>query len=204
MRLHVIIWSAITSLMLLASCNRRQAGLSAVEPYLPDDASVTFQLESVKTGDGTQQWIGSYQSKGRLARFGIELRPSKTSSTAAAEFKIQFGEGRFIPKAGSDSSVLLVDLQKALQAKHQHLPDPKKSAISFTYANIGEKLSQARGGGFDIKPPGNWTAVKLFLGEGDEEAELFLNFNSITGTGQFSMKDADYGDLVLAKLAKVL
>jgi hypothetical protein len=98
----------------------------------------------------------------------------------------------------------LADLHKALQAKVQPLPASKRTSIPFTYANIGDNLSQVRGGGFNTKPPGNWTALKLFLGEGDQEGELFLNINPKIRKGQFSMKDPDYGDLVLAELAKVL
>jgi hypothetical protein len=198
---QLIIWSTISSLLVLAGCGRRPAGLSTIEPYLPDDASVAFKLESATVGAGSQHWIGTYKSKGKTARFGIELGPS---TTAATEFNIRSGTGRFVPDPASDSSFLLVDLQKALRAKGQHAPAPKKTPISFAYANIGENLSQASGGGFSVKPAGNWTAIKLFLGEGDQEGELFLNINSKTGTGQFSMKDADYGDLVLAELARVL
>lgn len=64
--------------------------------------------------------------------------------------------------------------------------------------------AQAPGGGFNASPPGNWIAIKIFIGEGEQEAEVFLNFNTIIGKGQFSIKDPDYGDLVLKKLATVL
>jgi hypothetical protein len=178
--------------------------MSTVEPYLPDEASVGFKLEPVKAGDRSRHWIGVYESKGKTARFGIEFGPVLASGTAATEFNIRSGEGRFVPEPESDSTLLLLDLQRALQAKAQHPPVPRKAPVSFDYAIIGDKLSQSRGGGFNTKPPGNWTAIKLFLGEGDAEGELFLNINSKTAMGQFSMKDADYGDLVLAELAKVL
>ena len=46
--------------------------------------------------------------------------------------------------------------------------------------------------------------MKIFLGEGDDEAEVFLNINARIGKGQFSMKDPDYGDLALKHLAMVL
>jgi hypothetical protein len=100
--------------------------------------------------------------------------------------------------------VLLADLRKALQAKNQHQTAATKSSVQFTFANIGEDLSQAPGGGFGTKQPGNWTALKIFLGDGDQEGEFFLNLNPRTGRGQFSMKDPDYGDLVLGELARVL
>jgi hypothetical protein len=73
-----------------------------------------------------------------------------------------------------------------------------------TFVNIGENLSQGVNGGFNVAPPGNWTAIKIFIGEGEQESEVFLNINPVIKKGQFSIKDADYGDLVLAQLAKVL
>jgi hypothetical protein len=79
-----------------------------------------------------------------------------------------------------------------------------KITVPFTFAIIGENLSQARGGGFNTKPGGNWTAIKIFLGEGDQEGEVFLNLNPRTKRGQFSMKDPNHGDLVLVERAKVL
>jgi hypothetical protein len=76
--------------------------------------------------------------------------------------------------------------------------------LAFTYVNLGDNLSQAPGGGFNARPPGDWTAIKIFIGEGEQEAEVFINFNTAIGKGQFSIKDPDYGDLVLKQLAKVL
>lgn len=70
--------------------------------------------------------------------------------------------------------------------------------------NIGDNLSQGASGGFNAAPPGNWTAIKVFIGEGEQEAEVFLNINVVIKKGQFSIKDAEYGDLVLTQLAKVL
>jgi hypothetical protein len=46
-----------------------------------------------------------------------------------------------------------------------------------------------------IEPPGNWTAIKVFIGEGEQEAELFLNINEVSRKRQFSIKNPDYGDL---------
>ena len=51
-----------------------------------------------------------------------------------------------MPEPGSDSSVLLVDLRKALQAKAEIQPASIKTTVTFTFANIGDNVSQARGG----------------------------------------------------------
>jgi len=46
--------------------------------------------------------------------------------------------------------------------------------------------------------------MKIFIGEGEQEGDVFLNLNPVIKKGQFSIKDADYGDTVLAQLARVL
>jgi hypothetical protein len=56
----------------------------------------------------------------------------------------------------------------------------------------------------NTQPAGNWTAMKIFIGDGDDESEVFLNFNPVSKKAQFSEKDVDYGDAVVAKLATVL
>ena len=117
---------------------------------------------------------------------------------------MSFGAGRIIAEPESDPSVLLADLKNALEAKQLPRKVRRTNSLQFTYADIGTNMSQAPGGGFFAKPPGNWTATKIFIGEGDQEGEFFLNVNSALKKGQFSIKDADYGDIVLSQLARVL
>ena len=200
-----MIWKTATLLFLLVGCGRKESDGSVAEPYLADGSSVAFALEILQSGNGSQQWRGTYASQGKVAKFRIEFGPATPAETEAGkDFNIKAGEGRLSPEAGSDSSVLLADLRKALQAKIQARPAPRRSSVPFTFANLGENLSQTAGGGFSAKPPGNWTTLKIFLGEGVQEGEVFLNLNPKIGKGQFSMKDPDFGDLVLMELAKVL
>jgi hypothetical protein len=117
---------------------------------------------------------------------------------------MRVGEGRFVAEPGSDASVLLFDLKKALEAKALPSKVQRVESLPFTFVDIGDNLSQAAGGGFSVAPPGNWTAIKIFIGEGEQEAQVFLNINPVIRRGQFSIKDPDYGDLVVAQLAKVL
>jgi len=115
------------------------------------------------------------------------------------------GKGRFVAEPGSDASVLLSDLKKALEAKAIPVKVHRTRTLPFTFVNLGDDLSQApSGGGFNQNPPGDWTAIKIFIGEGDQEGQVFLNFNRTMRKGQFSIKDSDYGDLVLKQLATVL
>lgn len=199
-----MVWKAATLLLLLAGCNRRESGGSVAEPYLPDEASVAFALEPLQGGNGSQQWIGTYASQGKIARFRIEFGPAKASvAKAAKDFDIKSGEGRFTPETGSDSSVLLADLRKPLQAKNQPQPPPTRTSVPFTFANI-EKL---------VRKPLAAGLVQSRLATGQplrsprrrrSGGEVFLNLNPKIRKGQVSMKDPDYGDLVLGQLAKVL
>lgn len=106
--------------------------------------------------------------------------------------------------AGSDATVLLADLKVALEATTQPAKVGRVDSLPFEFVTLGKNKSQATGGGFADKPPGNWIPMKIFLGEGKNEGQVFLNLNPILKMGQFSSKDPDYGDLVLAQLAKVL
>ena len=115
-----------------------------------------------------------------------------------------FGKGTFVAVEGSDASTLLVDLKQALEAKTIPATTSRVKSLPFTFVNLGDGQSQSPGGGFRSNPPGNWTAMKIFMGEGKQESEVFLNLNTVMKKGQFSIKDADYGDLALSEFAKVL
>ena len=197
--------TAAVALVLLSGCNRVADRSLAVEHHLSDEASVGFDLEPLQSGDGSRQWVGTYNSPGKIARFRIDFGAAEsTPGKTAGDSGVKSGEGTLIPEPGSDSSVLLVDLQKALRAKTAPRAPLTKTSIPFTYVNVGDNLSQARAGRFNANPPGNWTALKLIFGEGDRESEIFLHINASIKKGQFSMKDPGDGDLALAELAKVL
>jgi hypothetical protein len=114
------------------------------------------------------------------------------------------GEGKFIPEPGSDSSFFLADLKEALEAKALPAKVRRASSLQFTFVSFEPNESQAPEGGFALQPHGNWTPMKIFIGEGEQEGQLFLNLNPVLKKGQFSIKDSDYGDIVLARLAEVL
>jgi hypothetical protein len=46
--------------------------------------------------------------------------------------------------------------------------------------------------------------MKTFIGKGDQEGQVFLNLNPVSMRGQFSIKDPEYGDIVVTRLAEVL
>jgi hypothetical protein len=207
MILRSLIFCLAVTLIVTTSCNLPSAEPQGqvTEPYISDSDSVGFNIEPLQSGSSAQQWLATYNSQGKTARFRIELGKTRASeSKEPVGFDTEFGEGKFIAEPGSDASVLLADLKKALQAKTLPIQVQKVASLPFTFVTFGHNQSQASGGGFTPKPPGNWTPMKIFLGKGDQEAEVFLNLNPIIKKGQFSIKDADYGDSVLAQLARVL
>src|SRR5258706_2112119 len=127
----MIRWAVIcavgVALVLTSGCNRVADRGVAVERHQPGEASVAFDLEPLPSGDGSRQWIGIYNSAGKIAKFRIDL--GATESTAG----VKSGEGTLVPEPGSDSSVLLVDLQKALQAKTVPSAPLTKTSVPFTY-----------------------------------------------------------------------
>jgi hypothetical protein len=175
------------------------------EAYLSVPGAVGFDIRPFEGQDGSLRLESTYKSQGKLARFAIEFGPTRSvESKESKDFPMRTGEGRFLSEPGSDASVLFADLQKALEAKAIPTKSRRVETLPFTFVNLGDNLSQAPDGGFNVNPPGGWTAIKIFIGEGEQEGEVFVNFNAAIGKGQFSIKDADYGDLVLKQLARVL
>ncbi len=175
------------------------------EHYIPVPGSVGFDIEQLPSDGSAQHWLATYVSKGKTAKFRIELGPRKTlNDKESRDFDIQQGEGKFIAEPGSDASVLLADLKKSLEAKTFPPKVKRVSNLPFVFVTLGKNQSQASGGGFNDQPPGHWTPIKLFIGKGEQEGEVFLNLNPVLKKGQFSIKDPDYGDIILAQLARVL
>jgi len=175
------------------------------EVYIATPNSVGFAIESLPSGNGPTRWLAIYTSKGRTAKFEIDLGPSTSlDDKESKSFDIKSGKGRLVALAGSDATVLLADLKVALEATKPPAKVKRVGSLPFDFVTLGQNQSQATGGGFSDKPPGNWIPIKIFVGEGEDEGQVFLNLNPVMKEGQFSIKDPDYGDLVLAQLAKVL
>jgi hypothetical protein len=179
--------------------------IGTVEPYISDPNSVGFDISPLPSNDGSRRWLATYSDQNKTAKFTIEIdRSAPMDSEAAKSIKMSSGSGAILAVADSDASTMLIALAKALEAKHVPAHAQRASRLPFTYVILGENNSQASGGGFSAKPAGNWTAMKIFIGDGKDEDEVFLNLNPISRKAQFSEKDIDYGDTVLAKLAAVL
>jgi hypothetical protein len=197
----------LTFIIFFASCKHpaNEAQGRSAESYVPDAESVAFNIEPVPSGNGLSEWLATYSARGKVAKFRIQFGTAKALEDGESEaLHIQSGEGSFVALDGSDASVFLSELRQALQAKTIPAKVHRQANLPFTFVNLGEHQSRASDGGFFTQPPGDWTAIKIFLGQGDKEAQLYLNINPAIRKGEFSMKDSDYGDLAISQLATVL
>lgn len=189
------------------ACEKPKAAtpLQTERPCIADSNSVGFDIALLYETKDSQQWLASYTAQGKLARFRIELNnPEEIPDEDSKRFGIKSGKGRLIAEPGSDASALLHDLEIALEAKTTPKKVRRVDALPFTYVRLGDHQSQAPNGGFNALPPGNWTPIKVFIGEGERPGEVFMNMNPVLKKGQFSIKDEQCADAVLARLAEVL
>jgi len=186
----------------LASCGSGSSGAPHDEP-----GSVRFRVEEVSSivldGIPRKTWLATHERDGKLARFRIELKlaPPKPGSF------FSMTTGALHREAESQPEELLKALAAALDAKRAGPVSERRNSLSFSVAILGQNLSRggkakATAGSFSSNPPGGWMATKIFLADG--EGEVFLNLNPAQGVGEFSIKDSEYGDIVLRELAKVL
>ena len=186
---------------LFAGCEKQEEQPIA-EPQVPAVGD-SWLMFSLRPADGpasgnVKRYQAAYLAEGKTARFDIEL----TMARPSGQLPVAFTKGKFIAVASSDASSLLLTLQKTLQAKSIPSNSVRVAELPFNAAILGDHVSHSPNGGFAVKPPGNWTTIKLFLGDGS--SEVYLNLNPVLGKGEFAIKDQDYGDGVLQELAKVL
>ena len=186
----------------IAACRK---GSSAEK--LDSAGSVYFNIRQLSAVDSSEgqvvTWLGTHNKSGKEARFRIEL----TLKEPKQGNPFTFGAGAFFHEEPSDPVVLLEEIAQALEAKQVRPGDSRTNKLSFTTAILGRNLSRGPGkdllaGSFTSDPKGDWIAVKVFVADG--EGEFFLNLNSRKGQGEFSIKDPEYGDVVVRELAKVL
>jgi hypothetical protein len=183
------------SLLLVAGCDRPpRVHQTSPEPetYVADPGSLGFDLERVQEN---REFIATYTAHEKMARFRIQLDPPNSSAK-----KFVVGKGRFLREPRSDAAAILSDLAIVLEAKNVPKQTRRASSIPFEYVILGDNMSKGKNG-FGVSP-GHWSLLKLFFG--NDDAELFLNLNPVIRKGEFSIKDPDYGDYLMAQLAQIL
>ena len=170
--------------------------------------SVEFRISEVsKKAVGDSQdivWLASHDSVKGKAQFLITMQLKQPSGSSP----FSFSKGSFERVQGSRPSEFLKQLSAALAAQKPRLSKSKLKKLPFDMAILGTGLSRAggsgqlSGGAFAAKPSGSWIATKIFLAGG--EAEVFLNLDPVSGIGEFSIKDEEYGDTIVQELSRVL
>ena len=198
------LWALLLLFLFGVGCKQRSVPDSGPQetksepPYVAGEGAVGFKIHSADSSAGKRRWLATYESGGRVARFVIELDdPGKPTNAG-----FTFGRGRFLAESGSDPGTLLATLSKALEAKSTPKKVPRVSNLPFTFALLGDNAPRFSDGSFGRNGAGHWMAMKIFLHDG--EGEVYLNLNPVIGKAEFAIKDPDYGDIVMAELAKVL
>jgi hypothetical protein len=101
------------------------------------------------------------------------------------------GRVTLIAESRSDARSLITALTKALQASHVPVVRTRVKRLDLDAVSLGYDRSTG------------WIQTKLFFGQNDN-GEVYLNLNTKTGLGEFSLKDPDYGNYVVTRLARVL
>ena len=79
---------------------------------------------------------------------------------------------------------------------------PVSIAILGCDLSRGVAANDVVAGGFTSSPPGPWTSIKLFFGDGS--AELYLNINVKDSIAEFAVKDEANGPDLLPFLGSVI
>jgi len=155
----------------------RPGSLAFKITWLPVKSDADDLILTASYGDGDDQ-----------TKFAIELQ-----SESHGRFRHLSG--------GARPTQFISDLGKALEASDPRLSDAKQDTLGFDIAFLGPPTVRSSGGGFG-GGPGDWYTTKIFLGE--DQAEVYFNFNLVTGEAEFSIKDESYGNAVLSELSKVI
>src|SRR5262245_209608 len=83
--------------------------------------------------------------------------------------------------------------------KRAYVPEP----LSVRTAILGHDMQRDRQGGFS-GAAGGWTATKWFPEHDGESGEVYFNYDLSKGEGEFSEKDAEYADPLVAVFASAL
>ena len=154
------------------------------------------------TVGGGARYLATSSETPPVCQFEVVIEKSK----AASATPFSFSEAALIRKPKSNCKAFLRGVATRLAFSGDLPKPPARNRLPVSIAILGVDQSRAPddgeiAGSFSSNPPGNWTATKLFLADG--EGEVFLNINAQEGIGEFSIKDEDYATVVITELAKI-
>ncbi|HEX8044276.1 hypothetical protein [Rhizobium sp.] len=189
--------------ILIMSAGTILSGTSRAQALVPDDnipAPLAFKIAPLTGGSDTEilALMAIYGESENETKFVIEIQAPDEKEGSGP---ISFSRGAFRHVPGSRPTRFFDQLAKALTANTPRLSNAKLETLQFGIAFLGAATARIPGGGFG-GGKGDWYATKLFLDQ--DEAEVFFNFNLVSGEAEFSIKDEDYGNTVLSELSKVI
>ena len=167
------------AVLLLAAC-------ACGPPPDEDDDSGEYVEFRVRAA-AADRYDGEYTAGGETARFQIELGGQ--------------GQGAFIGAANSHPKTFVMELCRLLEAVScPAVPEKRETRLAFNYTELAHAASRD-----DTKLAGSWRYVRIFFGEDeDSEIELLVKLSAKDGLGEFRERNADAGDALMRRLAKVL
>lgn len=201
--------TTLVLLLLLFACKRLYREIkknqSGVRDAKPEALVFDLKLLPGKFNSANMNLYDcTYTSRGNTARFRLQFGYGPQAKDSPKEFPIHPASGKFIAVPGSENATLLEDLKNVLEAKNMPRNVIRTPELAFDAVVLGLKQTQNSDGGYHSNPPGNWIVAKIFFPLEEDAAEVFLNLDPIDGKGEFSIKDAEYGDDVLSQFARVL
>lgn len=189
--------------ILIMSAGTILSGRSRAQALVPDDdipAPLGFKITILPGGSDTETLalMAAYGENENETKFVIEIQAPNEKEGSRP---ISFSRGAFRHVPGSRPTRFFDQLAKALTANTPSLSNTKLETLPFGIAFLGAATARIPGGGFG-GGKGDWYATKLFLDQ--DQAEVFFNFNLVSGEAEFSIKDEDYGNTVLSELSKVI
>jgi hypothetical protein len=127
------------------------------------------------------------------------------SKSSTGNVPVAWGKAVLIVKDREAGARFVELFSKAFAGKQ---PKPLKQAyvpgpLSVRTAILGHNMHREQEGGFSGEE-GDWTATKWFLEAEGQLGEVYFNYNLAHRQGEFSEKDADYADDLVAILASAL
>jgi len=180
----------------------------------PDEVRhLSFKIVAIQENQKPSNTAPYHANGGDWTFFDCQARSDPTvvftvgvvSKTNAENLTFGWGEAVLIVKDQGAGSRFVELFAKSFAGKlptavkRVHVPGP----LRIKTAILGQSMQREAKGGFSGKR-GGWTAIKWFLDFVGFSGEVFFNFDLSNQEGEFSEKDPDYADDLLAILSSAL